>query len=137
MSDLIDKIFDRTVPAITKSLDVYWKRGEALTSNVANAETPGYRAVDLNFAGELEQAFEQGRNGTIKMTHEKHIDLQSQGKSHFVADLSGMTKPDGNNVDLDIQMGKLAVNGGKYSQGASLIRKKLQMMRMAIRQAMR
>ena len=136
MGDFIDKIFDRTVPAITRSLDLYWKRGEALTSNIANAETPGYRAVDVDFAGALEKAF-QGQNGDVRMTNEKHLDLQSKGNAHFVADLTGMTKPDGNNVDLDIQMGKLAGNAGKYSQGASLIRKKLQMMRMAIRYAQR
>jgi flagellar basal-body rod protein FlgB len=137
MADLMKAVFDRSIPALEKSLDLAWRRNEAISSNVANAETPGYRAVDLNFAGELERAFEAGGPGQIKKTDAKHMDLVSEGKSFLTPDLSGATRADGNNVDIDAQMGKMVYNQGKYSMGASLIRKKLQMMRTAIRYAAR
>ena len=138
MSDnnLINRLFDQTLPGLEKTLDLRWRRNQALTSNIANAETPQYRAVDLNFAGELDKAFHAG-DSSLKRTNEKHLDLASNSQSHLVGDYSGATKADGNNVDLDIQMGKLSLNAGKYSIATSLVRKKLQMMRQAIRFAMR
>lgn len=133
---LIDNLFDHTVPGLVKSMDLALKRNEALASNIANAETPQYRAVDVNFAGELEQAFQKNSSSLAK-TNPKHLDVTSASSAHLIPDLSGATRADGNNVDLDIQMGKMVFNSGKYSLGASLVRKKLHMMRMAIRFAMR
>lgn len=137
MANILDKVFDKSVPAITKVMDLSLKRNEAITSNIANAETPGYRAVDVDFAGELERAFHTDPYTGLKKTNSRHMDLQSHSASRFVEDQSGATRADGNNVDLDIQMGKLVLNSGKFTTGASMIRKKLQMMREAIRMAMR
>jgi flagellar basal-body rod protein FlgB len=130
---MIDKIFDKTLPLLQKHLDLNSKRMEALVSNVTNAETPGYRAVDVNFAGELERA--AGKiNSPITKTDVRHIDTQSQsGMAHLTPDFSGVTKPDGNNVDIDLQMGKLTKASSEYSQSANLIRKKLGIIKFAIR----
>ena len=57
-------------------------------SNVSNAETPMYRAVDVNFAGELEKAFDPHKKGEMKLTNPKHMDLASEGRSSLVSDLS-------------------------------------------------
>ena len=133
MSNLIDKVFDNTYPGLQKALELTWKRNQALTSNIANAETPQYRAVELNFAGELQRAFEAS-DTTIHKTNEKHMDLGESDSSHFVQDYSGATKPDGNNVDIDLQMGKLASNSGAYASVTRLLRKKLGLLKMAIRE---
>lgn len=133
MSNYIDKLFDRTVPMLQKDMTVRMKRSEALVSNVSNAETPGYRAVDVNFGKELERALGQ-QSTALKITKPGHMDTKADsGRSFLVPDYSGVTKPDGNNVDLDLQMGKLTSNAGKFSRSASIVRKKLQMLRMAIR----
>jgi flagellar basal-body rod protein FlgB len=137
MSGYIDKIFDRTIPLLQTNLTLRMKRGEALVSNITNAETPGYRAIDVNFGGQLEQALGQG-SSELKVTRSGHMNTVAQsGMSHLIPDFSGATRADGNNVDLDIQMGRLASNSGKFSSSASLIRKKLHMLRMAIRFAQR
>ena len=131
----IDKIFDKTIPGLEKALDLTWKRNEALSSNISNAETPKYRAVDVNFSGELEKAFGELQSTLVK-TNEKHMDIgNASGQSHLSPDLSGATKPDGNNVDIDIQMGRLAFNSGKYTMAANLMRKKLSLLKNAIRDA--
>lgn len=137
MADFMDKLFDQSVYGLQKTLDLTWKRNEALTSNVSNAETPQYRAMDVDFASELDKAFNPNQTGALQLTNSKHLNLESQSNSKFVEDFTGATKPDGNNVDLDVQMGKMVFNAGKYSMSASLIRKKLHMMRMAIRFAAR
>ena len=60
------------------------------------------------------------------------MDLSGDEASHLVPDFSGTTRPDGNNVDLDIQMGKMVKNAGEYGRAAAIVRKKLHMMRMTI-----
>lgn len=130
---LFDRIFDSTVTGLSKAMDLTFKRNQAITSNIANAETPGYRAVDVDFAGELDRAF--GRSTTpLSQTSQGHMDLNGDGGSKFVEDRTSPTKPDGNNVDIDLQMGLLAFNGGRYSIAANLMRKQLSMIKNAIRE---
>lgn len=138
MGKIVDSMFDKTMPGLNKALDLTWKRHEALVSNISNSETPQYRAVDVDFGSELEKAFNTANGSqSLKVTNARHLDLKESSSSHTIPDLSGATRADGNNVDLDIQMGKLAYNQGKYSMASSLIRKKLQVLRTTIRYAMR
>jgi len=116
-----------------KSLELNWRRNETLVSNVSNAETPQYRAVDLNFAGELDRAFQHSPK-QLALTNSKHMDLTTATGAHLVNDFSGMTKGDGNNVDLEIQMGTIAYTSGKYALATTILRKQLQILRTAIRQ---
>ncbi|RME57652.1 MAG: hypothetical protein D6780_08005, partial [Candidatus Dadabacteria bacterium] len=85
----------------------------------------------------LEKAFKlneiEDNNLSLKKTSSSHLDIENLNSAHFVYDDSGLTKPDGNNVDIDIQMGKLIKNSGAYSQAAQLITKKLLILRNAIR----
>lgn len=136
MKLFIDRFLDRTLPGVVKAMDLTWRRGEAISSNIANAETPQYRAVDLNFTSELDRAFEVATApDALKVTKQGHMDLSGSSSAHLVSDYSGMTKADGNNVDIDIQMGRLAYNTGKYSTAASIVRKQLSLLKNAIRDA--
>ena len=103
MAGFINSMLDSTFDGLARSLDLYKKRNEALASNIANAETPAYRAVDVTFAGELERAFKKNEEQIAK-TSPGHMDLASNSSAHYIQDLSGVTKADGNNVDLDLQM---------------------------------
>ena len=134
MKIINDFLYDSTFKGLQKSLDLTWRRNEAISSNVANAETPQYRAVDVNFAQELERAFNQSTDPITK-TDSKHMDLSSSSIAHLTPDFSGATKPDGNNVDIDLQMGRLAFNSSKYSTSAAIIRKKFEVVMNAIRQS--
>lgn len=133
MTKLVDGMFQETIPGLQKMLNLTWRRNEAITSNIANAETPQYRAVDMNFAQELERAFGEP-SSEIAKTNSKHMDLNRSAEAHYVPDYSGATKPDGNNVDIDIQMGRLAYNSGRYSLAANLIRKQITIIKNAIRE---
>lgn len=134
MAGFVEKLFDRTVPGLTKALDLTAKRNEAISSNIANAETPKYRAVDVDFAAELDRAFDASQSNVAR-TNTGHMDVSgADGQSKLVSDLSMPTKADGNNVDLDIQMGRLAYNSGKYSLAAGLLRQKLAYIKNVIRE---
>ena len=137
MAGFIQGLFNNTFRGTERLLDLTYRRNEALTSNIANAETPGYRASDLNFAKELEKAFGQ-KEEALARTNQKHlVGSQLDQNAHLVPDLSGATKSDGNNVDIDIQMGRLAFNSGQYTMAANLMRKQFQIMLYAIREGLR
>ena len=131
---ILDTLFDRTVTGLSRTMDLTWKRNEALSSNIANAETPQYRAVDVSFGNELEKAFADDAERAAK-TDPKHLDVAKTGQqsAQVVKDLTGATKPDGNNVDIDLQMGRLAQNSGDYASAARLIRRQIGLLRTAIR----
>jgi flagellar basal-body rod protein FlgB len=131
---IVDQLFDSSFMGLQKQMDLTLRRHEAITSNVANAETPQYRAVDINFSDELNKAFDSNKS-EILTTHPKHLQLIEDSGAHLINDLSGATKSDGNNVDVDIQMGKLVFNSSKYTGAASLIKNKLQHIRQIVREA--
>ena len=124
MKIFLDGLFGNRVDGLQKALELTSKRQDAIASNIANAETPGYRAVDVDFAGELDRAFAK-QTAPITTTNPKHMDIGEAGVARFIPDLSGPTKPDGNNVDIDIQMGELQKNRGQYSNAATFMRASL------------
>jgi flagellar basal-body rod protein FlgB len=130
---LITSLYEPTFAGLEKAMELQFRRHEALTSNITNAETPGYRAADLTFAGELNRAFEGEQDGLLK-TNAKHIDLVSESGAHLVPDLSGATKGDGNNVDVDLQMAKMSSNMGKYVGAAQLIQTKFRNIKNFLRE---
>lgn len=130
---ILDSLFDRTVSGLTKAMDLSWRKNEALVSNVANAETPQYRAVNLDFGSELDRAFGDRSREELVRTDTQHLDLTNKGNSHLVPDYRGATKADGNNVDIDLQMSSLAQNSGDYANAAQLIRRQIGLVRSAIR----
>ncbi len=132
MKTILDGLFNDSLPGLEKALDLTFRRNQTIASNIANSETPGYRAVELSFGTELEQAFGANKASLMK-TDGKHLDTTESSSAHMIPDLTGITKPDGNNVDLDIQMGQLAYNRGRYAQAAAMVRKKFSMLSNAIR----
>lgn len=130
---LLDSLFDRTVSGLTKAMDLSWKRNEAIAANIANAETPQYRAVELSFGSELQRAFGSTAQDDLTRTDSRHLDLTNKSEAKLVADYSGTTKADGNNVDIDMQMVSLAQNGSDFTNAAQLIRRQIGLVRTAIR----
>jgi flagellar basal-body rod protein FlgB len=130
---ILDSLFDRTVNGLTKAMDLSWRKNEAIVSNIANAETPQYRAVKLDFGSELDRAFGENSSEEIVRTDTQHLDLTNKEHAKLVPDFRGATKADGNNVDIDLQMSTLAQNGGDYANAAQLIRRQIGLVRSAIR----
>ena len=129
----IDKLFGPTIQGLERLLDLSWRRGQAINANIANAETPQYRAVDLDFGRELDEAF-GAKGSSLEKTSSLHQDIGGGSNAKLVSDLSGTTKMDGNNVDLDLQMGRLAYNTLTYTRAAALTQKKLGGLSEKIRQ---
>ncbi len=93
---------------LAKALDASWLKGEAISNNIANVDTPGYKRKDVAFESYLE--------GALRSTHKITDDAISRLQPTVFEDHSSLSyRIDGNNVDIDTEMGYLAQNQIKYS----------------------
>jgi flagellar basal-body rod protein FlgB len=118
-------LLDATAEALGRIMDHASRRHTVLASNVANADTPGYLPVDIPFTQELNKAI-----GT-QSTDTRHIG-PSLAAEEAVFDVQSVPDKDGNAVDIDREMAKLAENGQRYMISSQTLSKKLAMLRYAI-----
>jgi flagellar basal-body rod protein FlgB len=133
---MFDKVFNNTFAVLEKTLNVTDVRHKALLSNIANAETPGYRAKDVNFDVELKRQLSSATSGvTMQRTSVGHISLGKGGTPPVmvVDDPSGAPGLDGNTVDLETEMVRLADNTLRYEISTILMKKKFQGLLNAIK----
>jgi len=120
-------VFNKTFTLLEKTLDVTHARHKVITSNVANAETPGYRAKDVNFESELARQLGSASSGvSMERTHPGHISLGKIGSLpiNVVESPSGAEGLDGNTVNLETEMVRLADNTMRYEISARLMKKR-------------
>jgi flagellar basal-body rod protein FlgB len=100
-----------------KTLDLRAYRQQVLASNIANADTPNYKARDFDFASELGRAVDaQGGGISLQTTSPRH--LQSKQDNPLGVDLryrsSVQPSIDGNTVDMDVERGQFTDNAIHY-----------------------
>jgi flagellar basal-body rod protein FlgB len=135
------KLFDTTLARLERSLDVRLARHNVLSANVANVDTPGYTAKDVDFnaamAAASNDAGASGSTGpmTLAGTEGDSIGAGSVGTTGRAADMplvdaaGSSPSMDGNKVDLDRTMVALAENGMHYGASARAAGKKLAILR--------
>ena len=122
---MIEALFNQpTYVATRKMMDATALRHEAIASNIANIETPGYKRIDVNssFADELKSAI-QGQ------------DIQSikQISPRLVEDaLAVSSRRDGNNVNLEEELLKLNQNTFAHALETQMVTGTLMKLRLAI-----
>ncbi|MCU5775405.1 flagellar basal body rod protein FlgB [Erwiniaceae bacterium BAC15a-03b] len=123
---MLDKL-DAALSFGTEALNLRAQRQEILASNIANADTPGYQARDIDFSSELKRAVEQGRaqgSGlSLAITSARHIPVSNASAPDLdllyrVPDQPAM---DGNTVDMDRERTQFADNSLKYQTDLTLI----------------
>ena len=95
-------LFDTTQLALERAIEGAGKRHEALAANLANANTPGYQRVDVDFHTALTAAVSRGdeaRNALSSLSFAPARDASA-----------GATRADGSTVDVDAESAKLAAN---------------------------
>lgn len=106
--DLVNKVLfsDRTPKLIRKSLDFNTQKAAVIATNIANSETPGYKAIRVKFEEILQQAA-TGNSLPLKTTNPKHIDASGNAMKTsepvIEIDLSA-GRLDGNNVNMEKEM---------------------------------
>ena len=118
---------DRSIAPVARGLDHRSRRHAAIAANVANADTPGYRAVDVTFGSQLAKV-----GLALRTTHSGHrTGGGSPGRDQVVFS-GGLARRDGNDVDIDREMSKLARNQIEYQFLARRLSSKFGKLREAI-----
>lgn len=117
-----------------RALDVRTFRHQVLASNVANADTPHFKARDIDFKAALQGALE-GRQGlNLRTTSARH--LPGVGDGFAGASLLYRTETqsavDGNTVDMDVERTQMAENAMQYEILTKLIGDRFNSMRSAV-----
>ncbi len=97
-------------------------RQEALASNLANANTPGYRRRDVEFHDALRGAIGAGDPSSA---------LRDVGFAP-ATDATGPVRADGNTVDVDAESARMAANGLEYEQLAGAARVRIDILKIAM-----
>lgn len=102
-------MFGGTIQTLQQSMDYASLKNKTISNNIANVDTPNYKAKDVQFKNVLSQ--EMG-SFDAKRTNSKHIPFSSSGSSPFSVTLNRNTEynHNGNNVDVDQEMSDLAKN---------------------------
>ena len=102
------------VNVLDKAADASWMRQEAISNNIANVNTPGYKRQDVGFEDSLQEAISNSR---YRSTDEKVANLSKADlRIRSYTDSSGFSyRLDGNNVDIDTENAALARNQLKYN----------------------
>ena len=107
-------LFSNTINVLERALDYSTLRQKTISNNIANIDTPNYKAQDVfPFKKYLNQELKSGL--TAKQTHEKHIPFQSSTKSLTITQKHVQYNESGNSVDMDYEMAKMADNQIYYN----------------------
>ena len=106
-------MLDPTSGTLEQYLTLVSQRQRLVASNIANADTPGFKTKDIDFEGELQNAL--------------------KGVPSMPREVSGLiTKNDGNNVDLDREARLLSENALRFTVASNLLHSRMKLLRTAI-----
>ncbi len=100
-------------------------RQELLASNIANADTPNYKARDIDFASALQGAM-TGSTAKLEMTQSSSAHLQGTTNDSILGAPALYRRPmqpsaDGNTVEMDVERAQFADNALRYEASVKFI----------------
>ncbi len=130
-------LFRNTISMLERSLNLRSLQHRVLASNIANMDTPNYKAVELAVAEEMNGKKDSDSGIQLVRTQTGHLPLK-QSPADSVKLKVAQPPPfslrgDGNTVDLDRTMGRLAENTLLYKTAAQIISQKFSGLKRAIR----
>ncbi|EFE95145.1 MULTISPECIES: flagellar basal body rod protein FlgB [Serratia] len=123
---MLDKL-DAALRFGQEALNLRAQRQEILAGNIANADTPGYQARDIDFASQLNKVMAQGRASgsgvALSLTSARHIPAQNLQPPQLDLLFRVPDQPsiDGNTVDMDRERTNFADNSLKYQTDLTLL----------------
>lgn len=119
---------DGEIRILESFLSVLIKRNALLASNIANAETPGYVAKDIDYKSILQEEIIK-----LETTSPKHLTSPNGHIEEKIITEEANKWIDKNNVELDKEMAKLTENALFYQAGITFLGTKFRMYKNAVR----
>ena len=124
--------FDKALGNHAQALVLREKRSEVLASNLANADTPGYQARDLDFKSVLKQTMPS--RPVMERTHVGHLVPEQQLLgAQLMYRNPNQASLDGNTVESHVEQAKYAENAVQYQASLRFINGKLSDLMTAVR----
>ena len=117
-------LFDITQLALERAIEGAGKRHEALAANLANANTPNYQRVDVEFHGALASAIERGDDAKGAL-HSMAFAAQRDASA-------GATRADGSTVDVESESAKLAANALEHQAAVQVAQARIGILKAAM-----
>ncbi len=123
-------LFDSTYRLLEKSIDVTTRRHGLIAGNVANLDTVGYTPKDIDFKKTLEIEMKRGQE-KLHRTNERHYAVGSDTSTlRTEANRNGFGNDDP--VNIDMEMTKLVENNIKYKESIEMLKRKMNILKLAI-----
>ncbi|WP_413558766.1 flagellar basal body rod protein FlgB [Bdellovibrio sp. HCB209] len=128
-------IFDKTINGLATSMRMRQLRNNVTSSNIANAETPGYHAKKMDFEEALSRSMNMDGMNSLSTSSGDHFALGGVSVAKTRPDIyenpEGAVNNDGNTVDLEKEMSALSENAIMYKTALQLINKKMAALKYA------
>jgi len=122
---------DATIGVMGRSLSRLSIRASVVASNLANVDTPAYRALKAEFAGSMEDAHRL----RLQRTDGEHLGADGDAapvNAELVDAPITRMRQDGNTVDVDREMTEFAAVQGRFGAVSEMIRKRFALLRYAV-----
>jgi len=118
-----------------QALNLRVKRAEVLASNISNADTPGYKAKDMEFNSVLKEMANNQKGTTLVTTNKGHLSSNGYGMPdiEFTDRIPLQTSLDGNTVDTQVESAKLAENNMRFLASLRIIDMKIKCFTTALK----
>lgn len=123
---------DKAFSIFPQGMQIRAQRAELIASNIANADTPGYKAKGIDFQSAMAQAVSQQNSGMTR-THEKHLDVRMELNNGI--DFRIPNQPDtgdGNTVDVQVERNLYLQNSMEYQASLQFLTGTIKGLRKAI-----
>jgi len=115
-----------------QGMQVRAQRAEVIAGNIANADTPGYKAKGIDFQKAMQQASQQQQMGMTR-TNSKHFDVRTELNNNV--DFRVPDQPDtgdGNTVDVQMERNLYLENSLEYQAGVQFLNGKIKALKNVI-----
>ncbi|MFL1404954.1 flagellar basal body rod protein FlgB [Marinobacter sp. M1N3S26] len=125
--------FDKALGIHEQALTARSRRAEVLANNLANADTPGFKARDVDFQAMLNQATEASQGVSMNRTHDSHMDVSGSGMSaELLYRMPHQPSIDGNTVDAQQEQTRYMRNAMDFQASFQFLDSKFSGLKKAI-----
>ena len=129
--------FENALGVHSHALQLRAQRSEILANNLANSDTPGFKARDIEFQNVLQKIQHKTAVGhqqvVLATTHQDHIQRSASGVDDLLYRMPAQPSIDGNTVDSQIEQAEFARNSLNYNASFEFLNGKFKGLKNAIR----
>ncbi|WP_461516030.1 flagellar basal body rod protein FlgB [Porticoccus sp.] len=123
-------VVDKVIGISASVLALRSQRMEMISANLANADTPGYKAVDIDFKSALQK--EMGGSQLLR-TNDSHMDIQGSGSQETMYRVPSQPSLDGNTVESDREHMAFMENAIRYQASLDFLGNRIKSTLSALR----